>query len=498
MRPFTSPLNRVLGAKALVFGRSAMAWLPSALWGSLTLRLVIAVNEDDSIRWPALIFAAGCFTVGLVLNQRALIAWLVATPFVATCAFFGLLPIPESLVLGFCWLSLGTLARGRFFRPAGLPRHVLWFDGLATWIAVGFVWHWRELGDAIVARTLLNQPVFGFDDPLFLVTDTHLWLTAWILYRQWLTRGLLSDGNPPPTDGSRRPAEWPPSLPSPVGWMGIWIGAIGFAWFGQRHYQFPDLYNGYVSFSPFEDIHAFGSVIGALFVGVVCCISKNRLGWIVAIIAAGAIILVASSYSRATWLWVGIGVMVVIFLRYPRKVSIALAIIGVGLVGTLYKIAPELHALNHPYADRVAALVQVERWSQQDSNRLHYYRRSVGMIRDRPWFGYGTGSSRRITGDFIHNFLLQTATESGLPAMGFLLMGLAGAILSALRALRRTTASIETRALLAATLTYLGTQLTANAINIYPTQVFFFWPLVAMLYLSAKRDMNPEDRTIER
>jgi hypothetical protein len=435
--------------------------------------------------------------VGLILQGSALIAWLVAAPFVATCAFFGLLPIPEPLVLGLCCLSVGTLLHNKSFQPAGLPQHVFWLDSVATWITVGLVWHWRDLG-VPVTTTLLKQTVFGFNDPLFLLTDTHLWLTAWILYRQWISRGRLSHVNPILTDGSRRPSEWPPSPPPPAVWIRIWTGVIAFAWLAQRHYQFPNLHSGYVSFGPFEDIHAFGSVIGALFVGVLCLFSKNRSVWMGVILATGAIILVGASYSRATWLWVGVGIMVVIFLRCPRSVGAALLIVTLVFVGMLYLAAPKLRALNHPYAGRIAALVQINQWSQQDASRLHYYQRAVGMIVDQPWFGCGTGSSRRITGDFIHNFILQIATESGVLAAVFLLIGLGGAMLPSIRALRQNSASVETKALLAAALTYLGTQLTANSINIYPTQVFFFWPLLATLFQSALRDLHPDGRIIER
>ncbi len=280
--------------------------------------------------------------------------------------------------------------------------------------------------------------------------------------------------------------------------MGIWTGVIGFVWLAQRHYQFPELYAEFVAFGPFEDIHAFGSVIGALLVGTLCCLCANRSGWAVATIALGAIVLVGLSYSRATWLWAGVGIMGVVFLRCPRWLSLALVIIGLGLVGALHGIVPKLRELNQPYATRFADLVQVERWSQQDAPRLHYYRQAFGLIRARFWFGHGTGSSRRVSGDFTHNFLLQSAVENGLPAMGFLLLGLGGAMLPSLRALRRRVASVETKALLAAAITYLGTQLTANAINIYPTQVFFFWALLAMLYLSAQRDLEgAEARNLE-
>lgn len=489
---FSSPLTRTISGKAVEFVRSALIWVPFGLWITLTSRLLIAISRGGADLWPELVFATGCFTVGLVFKQCAIVAWFFAIPFIVTCAFFGLLPIAEPIVLSFCCLSLGTLLRRVSFRSTEkLPRHVLWLDGLATWIAIGLAFHWHEVGG--ISAALFSQAVFGFDAPYFLVTGTHLWLTAWFLYRQCLSHGRQIFEN---TSFLRKSLERPtdPSTCFPwlLGWIGIGTGVIGIAWMVQRHFRFPDLagYGEFIAFAPFEDLHAFGSVVGALLVGALCCVNANRWRWLAVIIVVGAIILVALSYSRASWLWVGLGTIMVICLRCKRNISVALIIVSFGLLATLYWIAPRLRALDNPYADRVAALVRVDQWTQYDSIRIGYYKRSIGMIQDRPWFGCGTGTSRRITGDFIHNFLLQTATESGLPAMGFFLMGLVGALLPALQALRRMVSSIETKTLLVATVTYLGTQLTANAINIYPTQVFFFWPLLAMLYLSAKRDLR--------
>jgi hypothetical protein len=474
---------RIAHKNALAYIRAGVVWVSRCVWLLLTFRLLIAIVYPSPISWSTVVFAFGCLATGLILNRSALVGWFIATPFIAASSFFGLLANFDPLIFGFCCLSVGTMLRRRSFREPALPRHVFWLDCLSTWIAVGALVHWSAFPDGVsAAHALLVQPVFGFNDPLFIISNTHLWLTAWVLYRQWLSLGAAKI--------IRGVA-----ASSPVGWIGIWTAVAGIAWCIQQHYHFPELLGNFVAFAPFEDIHAFGTVVGTLFIASICCVSMRREAWPAVIFGFITITLVALSFSRATWLFVGIGSLGVIYLRCPRRVSILFTAITIFAVGITYGFASKLRTLDDEYttrmyATRIADLIQVDHWSKQNYYRLHLYQQALKTVKERPWFGVGTGASRRVEGDFAHNFLLQVATESGVLAAVFLLLGLGEAVFTAACALYRKKSSIKTSALLLAVLTYLGTQLTANAICIYSTQIFFLWPLLAMLYLSSCRDLG--------
>jgi O-antigen ligase len=131
---------------------------------------------------------------------------------------------------------------------------------------------------------------------------------------------------------------------------------------------------------------------------------------------------------------------------------------------------------------------------------MNLYRKAFGMIHERPLTGHGIGSfylksvnyaraddPYATVPNFAHNFLLQFAAELGVPA-AFLLAALIGYALvrgyrHSLRTLRTPGSDLTIFGLTMAVTAYLITQMTANALNIYPSNQFFFWFLVAAILM---------------
>jgi O-antigen ligase len=247
-------------------------------------------------------------------------------------------------------------------------------------------------------------------------------------------------------------------------------------------------------YAPFEDVHASGSVLTALMLFAISKVfwGRDRRTWLIATILTGG--LLAFSYSRGAWLGALLGMSLLAAIRLPMRSSLALATAGFVSFLLLFLSALKFELVN-PHLSRLSSFVRVDRWTQTESVRLQLYESAIRMIEARPWFGHGPGSSYLLSGQFdgrgsddphfLHNSVLQLAAEAGLPAGLFLILVLGIVVIRAIPVARsRTVVSANTCALTVGCVGYLGTQLTANAINIYPTQVFFFWPLFAMLWLS--------------
>jgi O-antigen ligase len=116
------------------------------------------------------------------------------------------------------------------------------------------------------------------------------------------------------------------------------------------------------------------------------------------------------------------------------------------------------------------------------------------MIAAHPLLGHGPGSSRVASAafvapgdtwgpDFMHNTVLQTMVEQGVPAgavyAGLLLLPLALALARWGRVRADPVASGAFYGMVA----YLITQMSSNSLNVYADQQFFFWSLAAILVL---------------
>jgi len=181
--------------------------------------------------------------------------------------------------------------------------------------------------------------------------------------------------------------------------------------------------------------------------------------------------------------------------------------------------------LEQPYIWRLISLVRLENPTHKDLTRVDLFDKALRMINSRPLTGHGIGSfylssvTYARSGDpygrkpdFAHNTYLQFAAELGLP-LAFLFLslciwaiwrGLRDSIVGLVAGSERITALAGSEGpkqlarlsgsfdrtdrllLLGATLSlaaYLETQLTANSLNVYVSNQYFFWFLMAVVIL---------------
>jgi len=129
------------------------------------------------------------------------------------------------------------------------------------------------------------------------------------------------------------------------------------------------------------------------------------------------------------------------------------------------------------------------------------------MIAKHPLTGFGIGSfylhsvsfasagdPNAFTPDFAHNAFLQIAVEDGVPVAAMFVLLLANIVFLAMRTSIRMNGpqplgllrgSIPF-ALLFGVAAYIETQMTANSLNVYASNQFFFWFLMAALFSLVK------------
>jgi O-antigen ligase len=205
------------------------------------------------------------------------------------------------------------------------------------------------------------------------------------------------------------------------------------------------------------------------------------------------------TYSRATWLAAALGVFLLVGLRLTFRWIVIVMIAGVTLWWTANESAQKGGAwVDNMLLSRLHSLIRVESLSTKSSARFEIYCKALGMIHSRPWAGHGIGSFYLTSPkfalkndpvgaepNFAHNFILQFASELGIPAT-LLFCSLISA--AWYRGCRFTRANLKAKngnlvplALFLALTTYLITQMTANSLNIYVSHQFLFWFLIAAL-----------------
>ena len=176
-------------------------------------------------------------------------------------------------------------------------------------------------------------------------------------------------------------------------------------------------------------------------------IASRESGWVLRLLSGYAWLVLAPvlymTQSRSGWLGLGAGVLTVLAvggwragpLRMALRVllgGLALAALGVAL----WTWSPVFHA-------RVAAALQGD-------IRLVLWRDTWGMIRERPWTGFGPGSFRWVfphyqahfrhymDPEYAHNEYVHASAELGLPGLLLLLLPFVVAAVRLLARVRRT------------------------------------------------------------
>lgn len=279
-------------------------------------------------------------------------------------------------------------------------------------------------------------------------------------------------------------------------------------------------------FFPFEDISSFGSIAVALFAFALARQRFfNRRMLIANFLAAIALLaLVAASWSRATWLAALVAVFSVALARLKVLWTLGIMIILVLILLVVTDRDANGDLFNrHPYIWRLITLVRIENPVRKSSGRIDLYWKALNMITAKPLVGHGIGSfymssrnyarpgdSKANVPDFAHNTFLEVAAEEGLPAASIfaaLCLGILSLGFSCWRSICRVaprkckiavvsfwpeTSNIRLTILapLLALAVYLETQLTANSLNVYVSNQFFFWFLMAAVLVTSKRSSS--------
>jgi O-antigen ligase len=493
---------------------------------------------------PSLCLVVSCALLAWWRPYQTFIAFIICVPLLNGLGETSMLPVASPPTLAFSSICLSFFVRSLFssldanleseptcdfpkrrsLRPAVLAA----VEILSAAVAVSLlaqVWKHRNMQEFSVNR--LTQSFFGYGDPLYFITSAFVWLQG-LYFFSFLLR-LSSPLARDPGKNNESPAgfERPLSLPqSRQGYASqspliVWSTCI-FLTYGATMFLFvviqyiwgvPDGWTIAGYFSPYEDISSFGSLSVALFLYFLATLRKSRVRNVLSMLALCVLasLLVVASFSRAAWLTAAFFALVVAWFRLKRKwvaVFIAVLVAGVGVVN-INMDRPSW--LKNPYLVRLIALARLENPANKDAGRINLYFKGLGMIRTRPLIGHGIGSfylTSTLYGrtqdpfasrpDFAHDTFLQISTELGLPAcMLFcylcflaLYLGCRGWRGQDRRSLQQSNGSQEIQPrklnlpLFGATVAlsgYLATQLTANSLNVYVSNQFFFWFLAATI-----------------
>ncbi len=483
---------------------AAWRWLLHLAVLALSVRFCVAAGQGDPIRTSATLLVL-LSTAGLAVWQSgiALQAAIVSVPLAIGLGRTGVLPVPEPAVLVFCGVFAGYVIRAALDR---LSRRETNVAGASPWTAADI---WIEVATSLMLTIILvslgqrlgsmdngwaiatsMQSVFGFSDPKYFMTASFVWCMGLTLFRLCLSHGFSASGWLHLGLGTTSAAVviffliqcslgLPEALP-------VW------AYEGQQH--------SLAFCGAYEDMHAFGSVAAALFAGLLILGCRGSGGQRAAYLASalGMGVLVVFSFSRAAWTAAAIAALIVTSMHLPRRAILGLVGGLVALVAFVNFTGDRPFWREQSYLYRLKTLVQIEPAGTKLSSRFFMYHKAAGLIEARPLAGHGIGSfylkspqfadprdPLATLPDFAHNFFLQSAAELGLP-FAMILVGCVAVIV--FRGLRTWFCEPSLFAVSAVIITYLLTQLTANSLNIYVSQQWFFWPLLAALAVSCRKN----------
>jgi len=270
----------------------------------------------------------------------------------------------------------------------------------------------------------------------------------------------------------------------------------------QLFFQIPPLEKTYLTrlYSPFNDIHSYGSYIVLLFFFFLALTStKNRSQGLITAVCSGILfLLVMLSWSRETWVAALLTGMIFLFYKLKKTraflfvVSIFIAVALVNLVPSLWPDSKNL------YVKRLESTVIVKKINVEIRKCL--WCRAVGIIKEYPVAGSGIGTFYKISPSYgerdcerfkgrpenAHNYYLQVAAEIGVSGLLLFLSIIFCAYRSGLRTLSQLEESdnIITGLLFGLT-AYLITMLAGHPL-LLPNQQLLFWFVIAAITIPGR------------
>jgi O-antigen ligase len=463
---------------------------------ALSLRLILA--SVHSAGFSAVLLTGVAMAIGWRFAGQAFIAFGLAASAISGLSQISLLPVPGLLLLlnaGLWWgITLRRLSEGKLPSPAGGGVVPSACDILRIAVAVSLV---RLLLDSNQWDTwwdLRQSTTTGYGDRLYPWTAALVWMQGLSFARVLFTVHDEADAR------EANAMHWlgPLARVTVISMGGFvvlqWLAGIPERW-TPSGFQ-----------SPYEDISSFGSIAVACAIYLTATLRPRdfRPVSLSLVLAAAAWVFVGLSWSRAAWLAGGTFGLAAVFLRAPPRRSIFLVVAAVLAWLAVATTANAPFWQRSTYGIRIVQLARLENPLNKDPSRVFLYRRAFAMMAEKPFVGHGIGSFYngslrfarnddpwRSQRDFAHNFLLQFGAELGVPAAALLvaILGIcAGRVITARRLAPGALAPAAAALALGA---YLQTQLTANSLNIYPSNQIFFWFLVAALAGSMPRKAAP-------
>ena len=525
----------------------------------LCLRYLHAVGaENGSLIGPLGLLLVAAAGLGAWQPRTTLFAFAVAMPLLNGLPILGVTGGSPSAVFAALWLgwmaqqlcSSDAKVPKEPARPPALPVALLASDLLITALLLSLgAQLWRHHHDAQFWAVVYRHTAAGFGDPYYFLHSAFIWLQGLFWFRAivltwqrgpWNAReensGCTLDQS---TDGNEQLRYSPTNDDRPrsrgaliaIKIRLVFLSTASLtAIFTLSGYKsiLKDNYNHTVGFlSAYEDIFSFGGFAAAVLVFTVAVLTKKNWGNFSGqvLYGAGVMGLVVLSWSRGIWLAAGVFLLIVAWFRLPRWCTFAFLISAVLSITFINANAHRPFWQNHAYLARLTALVRIEKLANKSPDRLYLYHKACGMIRERPLLGYGVGSfylsspSHAKSGDphaptpnFAHNVFLQIAAEQGV-VVAAMFAGLIGwALWRGVRVWQATGGrqaviipgdrnSEERLTLLGTTLAlgvYVQTNLTSNSLNIYASNQFFFWFLMAAVLSMTQGEAVKRKLRIER
>ena len=506
----------------------------------LCLRYIHAVGaEPSSLAAPlGLLFVASA-GLGAWRPQAALFAFALMMPLLNGLPLLGVTGGSPSFVFAALWIgwmarqlcSINAQDPKEQAGPPALPAALLVADLLITVLLLSLgAQLWLHHPDAQFWTILYSHTADGYGNPYYFLSSAFIWLQGLFWFRALLLiwqSGSWDAGKERPGRTSEGTANWNGeenmdllvadaeigSCRSKIaGWVQpVFLSTAGLtAFFTLIGYSFSisGAWFGVGVRSAFEDIFSFGGVVVCAFIFTVSMLTKKNWWslFLHFLSMTGLLGLVIASWSRGVWLAAGVFLLIVAWFRMPRWCTVVFLIMTAVAVGVINLQAKKPSWQNQAYLARLVDLARIETLSNKSPDRLNLYHKAIGMIRERPLLGHGIGSfylsspGYAKTGDpyapvpdFAHNVFLQIAAEQGV-VVAALFAGLIGWTLwRGVRAWQATGGrqaviipgdrnSEERLTLLGTTLAlgvYVQTNLTSNSLNIYASNQFFFWFLMA-------------------
>ena len=194
---------------------------------------------------------------------------------------------------------------------------------------------------------------------------------------------------------------------------------IIFGWPGKEY--------GFAVFSPFYDIHSFGSYIALVFF-ILLSLFLLKKNFFTLILCLSFFIFSIVSFSRATWAAILISGTAFLFFSTRKNKYLIIAVCSgiILLIGSVFSNYPSI-LFSSSYLNRFFQLLSLH----QLNERLSLWKRAINIIVDFPITGSGIGTFYRHSvlyqdwdttflrdvHENAHNYYLQFSADLGLPAL---------------------------------------------------------------------------------